>query len=87
MKEKHKATSLSDHERNTEADTEQAEPLVDGTGNPVIGGVSQEKAERSDDLSSHTVAELKEIAEDEEVDLTGITTKADIIAAIEEKRG
>jgi hypothetical protein len=34
---------IDDHNRNTEADTEQAEPLVDGAGNPVIGGVSVEK--------------------------------------------
>ena len=33
-----------------------------------------------------TVADLQEIAELEEVDLTGITVKADIIAAIRQKR-
>ncbi len=35
------------------------------------------------DLSKKTVAELKEMAEENGVDLTGITLKADIIAAIE----
>lgn len=35
------------------------------------------------DLSSKTVPELREIAEEQGVDLTGITKKADIIAAIE----
>jgi hypothetical protein len=37
------AAEINDHNRNTEADTEQATPLVDGAGNPVIGGVSVEK--------------------------------------------
>lgn len=34
-------------------------------------------------LDKHTVAELKEMAEEQGVDLTGLTKKADIIAAIE----
>jgi hypothetical protein len=54
--------------------------LVDANGNPLSGD------DDSDDLSSHTVAELRDIADDEDVDLTGITLKDDIIAAIEKKR-
>ena len=38
------------------------------------------------DLEDHTIAELRDIANDEDVDLTGRHTKADIIAAIEEHR-
>jgi hypothetical protein len=38
-------------------------------------------------LESKTIAELKEIADDEGVDLTGRKSKADIIDAIEEARG
>ena len=38
------------------------------------------------DLSKKTVEQLKEIAEAEDVDLSGITRKDDIIAAIETKR-
>ncbi|CAD7335306.1 hypothetical protein FIM10_02120 [Sphingomonadales bacterium 56] len=41
-----------------------------------------------DGLEAHgvTVADLREIAENEEVDLTGVSVKADIIAAIRQKR-
>jgi hypothetical protein len=38
------------------------------------------------DLESNTVDQLKDIAEDEDVDLTGIHRKDDIIEAIREKR-
>ncbi len=39
------------------------------------------------DLDKKTVAELKEYAEENGVDLTGVTKKADIIAAIEKSEG
>ena len=38
-------------------------------------------------LSGHTVAELREIAETENIDLGDATRKADVIAAIELARG
>jgi hypothetical protein len=41
----------------------------------------------TDELDGMTVADLKELAEDEEVDLGGASLKADIIAAIREDRG
>jgi len=63
------------------ADSAPDEPEGDGEGK----GAGDE-AGASDDLESLKVAELKELAEKEGVDLTGITLKADIIAAIEEKR-
>lgn len=37
-------------------------------------------------LDTLTVAELREVADDEDVDLTGITLKSDIVAAIEKGR-
>lgn len=47
---------------------------------------AQPGGEKTDGLDAHTVAELKDIAAAEEVDLTGVTLKADIVAAIEAKR-
>lgn len=38
------------------------------------------------ELSAHTVPQLKEIAKDEEVDLSGVRLKDDIVEAIEEHR-
>lgn len=48
---------------------------------------AEETSDEADDgLESLTVAELRELAKEEGVSLTGITAKADIIAAIAEKR-
>lgn len=44
---------------------------------------SQEPGDEPEDLESHTVIELREIAKQEGVALTGLTAKADIIAAIQ----
>ena len=70
---------------------------LEGTEPPVIGGyVSNEPDEIVSDsedgepveiegvpLEDHTVAELKDLAEKDGIDLGGATKKADIIAAIE----
>lgn len=52
------------------------------------GGGDGDGAADDDGLEAHgvTVTDLREIAEKEEVDLTGITVKADIVAAIRAKR-
>jgi hypothetical protein len=42
-----------------------------------------EAPQEEEDLSSHTVAELKEIAEEKGVDLSGVRLKDEIVAAIE----
>jgi hypothetical protein len=42
-----------------------------------------ESVEDSLSLESHTVAQLRALAEENEIDLSGLTKKADIIAAIE----
>lgn len=41
----------------------------------------------ADGLDDNTVEQLKKLAEDEQVDLSGKTLKADIVAAIRSKRG
>ena len=45
--------------------------------------VVEEEAEETVDLSSKTVAELRELAEEEEIDLGEATLKADIVEIIE----
>ena len=42
-----------------------------------------EPVEESPSLESYTIAQLRELAEENEIDLSGLTKKADIIAAIE----
>jgi hypothetical protein len=46
-----------------------------------------EAPQEEEDLSSHTVAELKEIAEEKGVDLAGARLKDEIVAAIESGGG
>ncbi len=46
-----------------------------------------EPVAETDSLDSRTIAELKVIAAAEGVELTGLSLKADIIEAIETKRG
>jgi hypothetical protein len=58
------------------------------TGPSFEGAPKAKGSEESDEesLEDHTVEELREIAEREDVDLTGITVKADIIKAIKKNR-
>lgn len=49
-------------------------------------GETEEEPPDPDDLDAHTVPQLRELAEAEKVDLTGISRKAEIIKAIEDKR-
>jgi hypothetical protein len=49
-------------------------------------GDRQSRAEMRSDLESHTVEELRDIATEEDADLTGATVKADIVRAIMKNR-
>lgn len=49
-----------------------------------LASVVGEEAMLDDDLADMTIEELKEYASEAEIDLTGRTKKADIIAAIRE---
>jgi hypothetical protein len=49
-------------------------------------GKGESEAEDEGNLEDHTVEQLREIADNEGVDLTGITVKADIIKAIKKNR-
>lgn len=69
--------------------TEAAAAPESGSSEPEAVGASDEtlqSPDTSEDLESLKVAELRELAEREDVDLAGVTLKADIIAAIDAKR-
>lgn len=53
---------------------------------PTEGTTEEEDTEPSDSLEAMTIAELKALAKDESIDLTGIHSKADIVAYIREAR-
>lgn len=61
--------------------------LAAGVGDDMPEGLDAPDAPKGDDddsFESMTVAELKEYADENEIDLTGLSLKADIVAAIEE---
>lgn len=67
----------------TKADAEDAdEILAADNASPLDHDGDGEAGGSVDELDQMTVAELKAVAEKEEVDLTDVTKKADIIAAI-----
>jgi hypothetical protein len=72
---------------------EAAETVVDASSTPPVESPEEDEGEdeegeeeEEDDLSEMTVADLKDIAEEEDVDLDGITRKADIVEAIKASR-
>lgn len=60
------------------------EPLEETPEEAVTGEDPATEETEEPDLNSLTVKELKRIAEEREIDLTGIYKKADIIEALEE---
>jgi hypothetical protein len=68
-------------EQEEEAKKVKTGPSFEGAPKAKGNGESDEES-----LEDHTVEELREIAEREDVDLTGLTVKADIIKAIKKNR-
>jgi hypothetical protein len=62
------------------------EALADSDGPFTMGEQEPYFAPTSDELEEHTVAQLKDLADKENIDLEGAKTKADIIDAIETNR-